>query len=161
MKKIIVTAQQPDLKSISVLFDNINVIMENRQIILNDPDFYNIYIDGISVCSAYTGEVRIPLGVLIQLWDSEPWCTDKQYTYRIGGSPLSGLCFEQCWNAETRSFCKQNNRNFMSLARVAFHTINNEKDTKQTAVSVPYDKKSLNTLKINDVLKRIAAEKTV
>ena len=64
MKKITVTARQPDIETISVLFNNIEIIMQNKQAILNNPDFYNICINGISIGSAYTGEISLPLGVM-------------------------------------------------------------------------------------------------
>jgi hypothetical protein len=160
MKRIIITAKRPAFDTISQLFNNVEIILQNKQVILNNPNFYNICIDGISIGSAYTGEIQIPLGVLVQLWDSTPWCAANQYTYHIGGSPLSGLCIEYYWDAETKSFCEKKGRNFMSLARPAFRTINNENNIKADyPVRVPNVNKPERVLELKDVLDCIAANK--
>lgn len=160
MKKITVTARQPDIETISVLFNNIEIIMQNKQAILNNPDFYNICINGISIGSAYTGEISLPLGVLVQLWESEPWHKNGHYTYHIGGSPLSGLCFEKCWDVKTKSFCTKRDGNFVTFARPAFRIVNKEKNsTADYPIKVPHKQKPAQSATLQDILKHIAAIK--
>ena len=160
MKKIIVTAAKPELASISLLFDNIEIILKNKHLILNNPDFYNIRINGIGAGSAYTGEILIPLGVLLRLWDGELWKNNNQFTYHIGGSPLSGVCYEHCWDAKTKSFVQKTGRNFVSLARPAFRIMNNESESATDyPIRIPHTEKAIKTVQIKDVLDYIAAYK--
>lgn len=159
MKKIVVKATTPEKKLISLLFDNIEIILKNKHIILNNPNFYNVCIDGIGAGSAYTGEISVPLGVLVQLWEDNLWHDNNQFTYHIGGSPLSGLCYEDCWDMTTRTFIQKTGRNFVSLARPAFRAINKEKDkTADFPINIPAINKAIQTAQLKDVLDYIAAQ---
>ena len=114
-----VTREKKDEKGLEILFKNIDLIEQNKQKILNNPDLYGIYVAGAGVTGMYIGKTRLFLGDLIRLWDNQIWKNEGRYYYHVGGSPLSGMSFCDYWHPQEGFRLVKNNPSFGTLARPA------------------------------------------
>jgi hypothetical protein len=72
------------------------LISDNRNRILEKPEYFYVRFDGAYIAGIMIGGRYIPLGVLILLWNDNKWkaecsnCQDEVFIYAAAGSPFSG-----------------------------------------------------------------------
>ena len=104
MLKMFVAAPATDKGAISYLFDNLDLIVDNKDKILSCDDYRNVKIPGIFVGGLYVGMYELSLGDILNLWDKTVWRDKTKYYYSIIGSPLSGSNDSAWYDQETKSF---------------------------------------------------------
>ncbi len=104
MLKFFVEAPTTDKGAISCLFDNLNLILANREKILSHDEYKNIRITGLYVGGLYVGMHNLSLGDILILWDNTVWHADTKYYYNIIGSPLSGTNQTHWYDTETKQY---------------------------------------------------------
>ena len=104
MLKLYVEAPTTDKSAMSCLFDNLNLILANREKVLSHEKYKNIKITGLYVGGLYVGMHILSLGDILTLWDSTVWHADTKYYYNIIGSPLSGTNQTHWYDTETKQF---------------------------------------------------------
>ena len=77
-------------QGLDALFENLSLILQNRDLILSTPEYRNIYISGMGVYPLYTSPLKLFLGDLLVLWEKTDWKQGDEYIYYVTGSPLSG-----------------------------------------------------------------------
>ncbi|QEN03322.1 hypothetical protein EW093_00905 [Thiospirochaeta perfilievii] len=84
---------------VTILIENLELFIDNLDLILSTPEYYQIPIEHSFAGAAYIrnlGRVNLFLGDLLTLWTNDKWTTDceccsgKIYVISVGGSPLSG-----------------------------------------------------------------------
>lgn len=85
------------------LFSRFDLIVRHKQYILNRPENYFIFIEGVTVADFYSKELPLALGDLITLWETSPeWAFVKDgaqyYGARMMGSCLSGTSYFALFN---------------------------------------------------------------
>ena len=88
--KFYVQAATPDKEVLQALFDNLDLLQQHQDLILSNPKYYNIPIQGSGVFALYIPTFSLCLGELLLLWQHTPWKQEDTYFYCITGSPLSG-----------------------------------------------------------------------
>lgn len=91
MIKITAVAPAADQGAISHLFNNLDLIIANKNKILSHESYSNINIPGIFVGGLYIGMYEMSLGDILYLWDKTQWHENSRYYYNIIGTPLSGM----------------------------------------------------------------------
>lgn len=113
-----------DIKALDTLFSNIDLIEQNKSLIYETADYYNICIFGVGVCLAHMEKVPLFLGDLLQLWEHSVWKQDDNYCYFVMGSPRSNNNICHIWNRKY-GFIQKSIKNLGELAFPAFSLINN------------------------------------
>ena len=135
-----IQAPTPDKQVLQALFDNLDLLLQHQDLILSDPKYYNIHIQGSGVFASFIQGFSLCLGELLLLWQHTPWKQEDSYFYCITGSILSGINTSRYWSKEqglankyTPTFGKQ-----ISSAVFVRHTGNPIYDEhKPTPVYVP------------------------
>lgn len=138
--KYIVRAPVADYKSISCLFNNLDLILRYRGEILSQESFSNIYIPGMYVGGLYVGMYLLSLGDILTLWEKTEWHTSEKYYFNIIGTPLSGMNTAHWYNTNTQqveSGAYNNGRlQFLGLARPAFNQVRLRRTTTHSDLSI-------------------------
>jgi len=141
------TADEDGLK---LLFANLSLIQQNRDLILNTPKYYNIRVSGCGVFALYVPTFPLFVGDLLQLWAETEWKQGDDYFYCITGSPLSGSNSSSYWR-KTEGFNHKSTTTFGKQVRCAFTLINSGScqvpDNGPVSVQVPKRATSDLTLK--------------
>ena len=95
-----VQAATPDKEVLQALFDNLDLLQQHQDLILSNPKYYNIHIQGSGVFALYIPTFSLSLGELLLLWQHTPWKQEDTYFYCITGSPLSGSNTSRYWSKE-------------------------------------------------------------
>lgn len=124
-----VAAPTEDKNAISVLFENIDILLKNKSAIINDPKNYFIAIRGCGMAGIGIGVIPLYLGELVCLWsEKSPWLrvvdSDTIYTYFIGGSALSGINFRKGWSVKEKRIVDFEGNGFAELLQPALAVIN-------------------------------------
>ena len=98
--KFYVQAATPDKEVLQALFDNLDLLQQHQDLILSNPKYYNISIQGSGVFALYIPTFSLCLGELLLLWQHTPWKQEDTYFYCITGSPLSGSNTSRYWSKE-------------------------------------------------------------
>lgn len=85
-----VVAPTIDKGAVSCVFDNIDLIIANRDKILSHSEYKNIKVKGFFVSGLYVGSHELSVGDMLNLWQDTVWHTGTRYYFNIIGSPLSG-----------------------------------------------------------------------
>lgn len=104
MIKTHVAAPAIDQGAISHLFENLDLIVRNKQTIMRNSEYRNLKIPGLFVGGLYVGMREMSLGDILDLWETTEWHTDSKYYLNIIGSPLSGTNHSWWYNIETKRF---------------------------------------------------------
>lgn len=109
-----------DNATLSLLFNNIDLLLKNIETIKNNPENYYIQIPGTGITGIYIGFYRLYLGDLLQLWNSNStWIkrygARKKYIYHLGGFPTCGICFLSFFNAQTGEIKEERKKTFYPL----------------------------------------------
>ena len=114
----------PDTKSdeLNALFENIQLIEQNKYLIIRTPEYYNISITGFGVFPLYVPSVRLHLGDMLILWEHTAWKQDDVYFYSMTGSPLSGSNSCRVWSKE-KGFHHSKSKTFRALLAPAYSVI--------------------------------------
>lgn len=113
-----------DIKALDTLFSNIGLIEQNKNLIYEIDDYYNIGISGFGVCLAYLKTVPLFLGDLLKLWEHSVWKQDYNYCYFVTGSPSSNNNICRIWSRKD-GFIQKSIKNLGEFAFPAFSLINN------------------------------------
>lgn len=113
-----------DKAALKALFSNIRLIEQNKNLIYEIDDYYNIGISGFGVCLAHMETVPLFLGDLLKLWEHSVWRQDDNYCYFVMGSPRSNNNICHICNRKYR-FIQKSIKNLGELAFPAFSLINN------------------------------------
>ena len=100
--KMHVSSPDMDKGAISHLFENLDLIVANKQTIISHSDYRNIKIPGIFVGGLYVGMHKLALGDLLDLWETTEWHSGNKYYFNIVGSPLSGSNYSWWFDTETK-----------------------------------------------------------
>ena len=119
----VVSTTPSNISHLRIFFKNINLIIENKSLILQTPDFCNIQIDGMGICSMYSGSTDLYLGDILKLWEKTLWRQGDTYTYFIGGSPLTGRNTRKGYNLLTNEFVRFSGKSFVELAAPAWNLV--------------------------------------
>ena len=134
MIKITAVAPAADQGAISHLFNNLDLIIANKDKILSNESYRNINIQGIFVGGLYIGMYEMSLGDILYLWDKTQWHEDSRYYYNIIGTPLSGMNTAYWYDAKSKQIKSGTYYNgrlyFMGLAKPALSYISNHPSTK-------------------------------
>lgn len=141
MLKITVTAPATDNGAISHLFNNLDLIISNKDKILSREKYSNIHVSGFYVGGLYMGMHEMTLGDLLSLWDKTEWHSEDRYYYNIIGTPLSGLNTAHWYNIKNKTFESGpyfgDKLLFMNLARPALiHLKRHQADRKKSKLSI-------------------------
>ena len=113
-----------DKAALKALFLNIRLIEQNKNLIYEIDDYYNIGISGVGVCLAHMKTVPLFLGDLLQLWKHSAWKQDDNYCYFVMGSPSSNSNICHIWSRKD-GFIQKSIKDIGELAFPAFSLINN------------------------------------
>lgn len=104
--KIRSIVQEPvqDKDFLNAVFEHLNLLLQNKDIIYSHSEFYNIQIPGFFVGGIFIGQRDLLLGDLMVLWENTEWQSDGKYYYSIVGSPLSGRNSARWYNSKTKQF---------------------------------------------------------
>ncbi len=124
------SAPREDVESLSMLFENIDVLLRNVELIKSVPENYYIEIQGTGVTGVYIGSYTLYLGDLLQLWESPSLWIEKsgeavKYIYHLGGFPTSGSCFLRMYNTKTSCLEKESRCHFLDYFRDTKLFLNN------------------------------------
>ena len=113
-----------DTNSLSVLFENIDVLLKNKNAILANPSNYYIHIRGTGITGVYIGYSPLYLGDLLRLWsENSNWIKrpeqSTKYVYHLGGFPTSGLTFLKTYDVDKKSFQEEEHRHFAEYFKEA------------------------------------------
>lgn len=129
MSQTYVVAPTTDKGAISHLFDNLDLIITNKNKILFYSKYRNIKIPGLYVSGLYIGTHELSLGDILRLWDKTEWHTGAKYYFNIIGTPLSGMNTANLYNSETKQFESGTYFNgklhFLGLAKPALEYLTN------------------------------------
>ena len=112
-----------DKTALKALFSNIRLIEQNKNLIYEIDDYYNIGISGFGVCLAYLETVPLFLGDLLKLWEHSVWRQDDNYCYFAMGSPSSNSNICHIWNKKY-GFIQKSTKDIGELVFPAFSLIN-------------------------------------
>ena len=113
-----------DKAALKALFLNIRLIEQNKNLIYEIDDYYNIGISGVGVCLAHMKIVPLFLGDLLQLWEHPVWKQDDNYCYFVIGSTSSNNNICHIWSRK-EGFIQKSIKDIGELAFPAFSLINN------------------------------------
>lgn len=113
-----------DKAALKALFSNIRLIEQNKNLIYEIDDYYNIGIPGVGVCLAHMETVPLFLGNLLRLWEHSVWKQDDNYCYFVAGSPSSNNNICRIWSRKD-GFIQNSIKDIGELAFPAFSLINN------------------------------------
>ncbi|MBR4597263.1 MAG: hypothetical protein IKO42_02570 [Opitutales bacterium] len=107
-----------DKESLSVLFENIDVLLKNIKSAISAPENYYIQIQGTGITGVYIGFFPLYLGDLLQLWSCKSAWLEKsesgtKYIYHLGGFPTSGQCWLKMYNTKTCRFESEERGSFI------------------------------------------------
>ena len=128
-----VQAATPDKEVLQTLFDNLDLLQQHQDLILSNPKYYNIHIQGSGVFALYIPTFSLCLGELLLLWQHTPWKQEDTYFYCITGSPLSGSNTSRYWSKE-QGFA---NKYTPTFGKQISSAISIYDEHKPTPVSVP------------------------
>lgn len=154
--KFFVQPEEADESSLKLLFTNLSLIQQYRDLILNTPEYYNIHIRGCGVYALYIPTFPLFLGDLLRLWAESAWKQDDEYFYSITGSPLSGSNSSRYWST-SNGLAHKSTYVFSKQIRSALTLINNDtcqvSDGEPVAVQTPKRRKS--DLSIEELIKKL------
>jgi len=153
------TADEDGLK---LLFDNLSLIQQNRDLILNTPQYYNIRIAGCGVFALYVPTFSLFIGDLLRLWEETEWKQGDAYFYCITGSPLSGSNSSSYWS-KTEGFNHKTATTFGKQVRSALMLINHNTCQIPAGNSVPIrvSKRSAADLSIEELIENLKQRQNV
>ena len=141
MLRFTVSAPHTDQGAITCLFNNIDLIIANRDKILSRNEYKHIKIPGLYVGGLYVGMYDLLLGDILILWHTTKWRTNHKYFYNIIGTPLSGMNTAHWYNAETHKIesgaYSDAHRHFLGLAEPALNylkTINLNRNVSNMSI---------------------------
>ena len=79
--KFYVQAVTPDKEVLQALFDNLDLLQRHQDLILSNPKYYNIHIQGSGVFALYIPTFSLCLGELLLLWQHTPWKQEDTRRY--------------------------------------------------------------------------------
>lgn len=83
-------------------------MIKNRDKILKNPKYYNIYILDSYIAGLNIGTYNLRLGDLLRLYkDTVVWNQEDYYIYSIIGSPFSGFNSCKVWNKKKKRLYKK------------------------------------------------------
>ena len=108
--------EKADKKELQALFNNIQELMEENAL---NPDNkkYDKHIKGMVVEGIYFGEYTLTVKQLLTIWSNNIWRDGNKFYYRLGGSPLSGMSFWDCYDIKEKKFGTDEGRGFMDKVR--------------------------------------------
>ena len=123
MLKMHVASPAIDKGAISHLFENLDLIVRNKQTIMNRDEYRYIAIPGIFAGGLYVGMRIMSLGDILDLWETTVWRDGSRYYLNIIGSPLSGSNHSWWYDTETKQFGSGAYSTFMGLVKPALEYI--------------------------------------
>jgi len=155
--RITVTSPQTDKQALACLFQNIELIEQNKELILSTSEYRDIYISGVGVYALYIPPLKLFLGDLLRLWEQTPWKQENEYFYYTTGSPLSGSNCSSLWS-KAGGFNSKHIPSIGALLKPAYLLVNTG-TTNQTAnyVSVNVPKREVSKLNIYDLVEKLKA----
>ena len=143
MLKIVVAAPATDMGAISYLFENLDLVLKNKDKILSCEQYNNIQISGFFVGGLYVGMHKISIGNLLNLWDNTIWHTEEKYYFNIIGTPLSGQNTAYWYNTKNNKIesgmYNGKQLDFLELARPALTYLNQHSQKIQESNLSIYD----------------------
>ena len=116
--KFFVQPQKADDSVLQALFDNLSLLQQHQDLILANPKYYCIPIQGSGVFPLYIPTFTLCLGELLLLWQQTEWKQGDTYFYCITGSPLSGSNSSKYWSSK-QGFSSQSTKTFGNQLRAA------------------------------------------
>ena len=119
-----------DINSLSVLFENIDLLLKNKDALLSDSSNYYIHINGFGITAVYAGHTSLYLGDLLRLWSSDSnWIKKTEdsvkYVYHLGGFPTSGMTFLMTYDVDKKTFKEEEHKQFIDYYKDAEAIIKN------------------------------------
>lgn len=157
---ITVNSPTSDKQALECLFQNIGLVVQNKDLILSTPQYYNIHIQGVGVYALYILTLKLFLGDLLQLWEKTAWKQEGNYFYHTTGSPLSGSNCSSFWS-QKEGFSHEHLPSIGVLLKPACLLVNNG-TTEQKTNYVPIDspKRIISKLSIFDMVERLKISQT-
>lgn len=162
MLQINTVAPAVDKSAISHLFNNLDLILDNKSKILFHKKYRRIKISGINISGLYLGTYDLFLGDLLKLWEKTEWKTASRYYYSIIGTPLSDMNTSYWYNTDTKTFEQgtyfNGKEHFSGLARPALQYLQSGKTfvNPNKMISVWKTKnKTPSNLTIFDLIKKL------
>lgn len=153
--KITVKPPKEDKKALEALFNNLSLIIQNKNLILTTPEYYNIRISGVGVYPLYVQTLDLFIGDLLQLWEQTDWKQGDEYFYYITGSPLSGSNSCRIWHKD-KGFSSKHNPSMMALLSPAFLLVQTgSPERTNNVVPVDLPKRAPSKLSIYDLINRL------
>ena len=160
MLKLFVKNPEPvDHNEIVTLFENLNLIEANIDLILQNEEYCNIYIKGTGICGIFIGFIPLYLGDLLILWQKGIWKKDQKYYYHLGGSPLSGMSICRYWSEKKGLNFDKNNPSFGTLFQPASRTMRGvDLFEKECIIPLETPKRIRSQLTIYDLIEKLSKE---
>ena len=157
MLKLFVKNQEPvNHTEIVSLFNNLELILNNADKILENQEYYNIYIKGTGISGIFIGFLPLYLGDLLTLWKKEIWKKDKKYYYHLGGSPLSGMSVCNYWSEKKGLNFDRNNPSFGTLFKPASRVLRGvDPFEKECIIPLETPRKQKSQLSVYDLIKKL------
>ena len=109
-------------EEIHTLFDNIDLILKNADVIIEK--FKNVRVKGTGIDGIYIGHKDLFLSDLICLWNNGTWRNGEKFYYHLGGSPFSGTSFCAYWE-KGKIGCDRNKPTFGAFFKPADRVFQN------------------------------------
>lgn len=153
MTKSNMTAPDNSRGAIECLFDNLDLIIKNKNIILGQKQYSDIKIPKMHFGGSHIGGFELCLGDILVLWDTTNWHDGNRYYYSISGSPLSGNNIAKWYDTESKQYFSGIYHNggvgFAGLASPALKYLKQRKDQSDTNIQYP----EISIWKLVDILK--------
>ena len=136
MLKYVMKATEPDKEELGRLFLNLDLILNNKERIMADADMRNILIRGVAIEGLYVGRTPITLGGLLTLWEQNGWREENSFFYHAGGSPLSGMCIVDIWQADKKKYIVDRHRSFSKICSTAMEILHRLPEAQPTPLNM-------------------------
>ena len=109
-----------------LMLGNFGVLLENHDMIINNPDYSGLWLNPLKSGMMVGGIVKYSLGALLNCWLSSDdlRINDEMYMIKMGGSGLSGAGVYVGWSTERRKLATGGIQNFPKRTRdyfIIFH----------------------------------------
>ena len=129
--------------------------MQNKELILSTPEYYNVYISGVGVYPLYIQTLGLFLGDLLQLWEKTAWKQGDEYFYYTIGSPLSGSNSSSSWCPKD-GFKNKQLSSISILLKPAYLLVNKKTiDDSSNAISTDLPKRISSKLSIYNLIDKL------
>ncbi|MBR5904247.1 MAG: hypothetical protein IKZ49_01790 [Alphaproteobacteria bacterium] len=98
-----VNSPEQDEQERQCLFENIDLLIENTDLICKRKRYSTIPVPGMGCGNSIAGGEKFNLAVLLKLWTETRWHEDSKYYIFASGSGLSGCNTTWWYNAETKT----------------------------------------------------------